>query len=804
MSQESVAESRIETLTIAGLSGEAEIRVDKWGIPHLRASNKLDLFFLQGFNAARDRLWQIDLWRKRGLGLLAADFGAGYLAQDVASRAFLFRGDMEREWVSYAPDTKEVCQAFVNGINAYIDLLEREPAFLPVEFRLAGTRPEKWRPEDVVRIRSHALTRNALSEVMRACMLAKHDAATDLLRSNLEPLIVPANAGAIDLASIPLEILDTFKLATSSVTFSAERLNAKLADAGRWRKLNELAEVVSESTWTGSNNWAVAPERTDTGRPIMAGDPHRNHSTPSIRYLVHLTAPGIDVIGAGEPSMPGISMGHNGTIAFTQTIFGSDQEDIYVYETEPGNPDRYRSNGEWVDMEIVEERFAVKGEIDQVRQLRFTRHGPVLYADPDKRVAYAIRSVWFEPGSAAYLAGLSSMRAKNLDEFKLAISRFATPSLNHVYADVSGTIAWLPFGMTPVRRNWDGLLPVPGDGRFEWDGFVKLENMPKLINPACGYVASANEANVPLDCNHDETRIGYEWVEKSRAARIQEVFEEQAKHSVAASLALQADIVSLPGRRLQKLLRAVEPGTTDDVDFVEARRMLLEWDNALHADSAAGALSELWYTKHLKPTLFALFVPDAKLRSLLAPGDVEGILTALENPDQRFDKDPAARRDKLLAETLAAAYRDAKQRLGDPRDWRWGSLHHGYFEHQLSRILSEEWRKELDVGPLPKGGSDSTVMHAAYRPQDFRVTVGASVRFVLDVGNWDDSVCINAPGQSGDSRSPHYRDLSTLWAKGEYVPFLYSQEAVEAATSHRINLLPGETKRLSAGASVWS
>lgn len=799
MSQEFTPAAGIETIFVEGLADAAEIRIDRWGIPHLSASNQTDIFFLQGFNAARDRLWQIDLWRKRGLGLLAADFGPGYLAQDAASRAFLFRGDMAAEWSSYAPDTKDICRAFVNGLNAYIDLIERDPSLLPHEFTITGTRPAKWQPDDVVRIRSHALTRNALSEVMRGCLLAQYDEATDLLRKNLEPRVTPGNPGDIDFTSVPLEVLDLFKLATASVTFSTERLNAKLEDAGKWTKLNELAEVVADVTWTGSNNWAIAGTRTETGRPVMAGDPHRNHAMPSLRYLVHLTTPEFDVIGAGEPSMPGISMGHNGTISFTQTIFGSDQEDVYVYETHPDDPDKYYHGGEWVPMEIVQERFQVKGAPDQVRSLRFTLHGPVLFADPARRMAFALRSVWFEPGSGAYLAGLSSMRAKNLKEFKAAIRRFAAPSLNHVYADVEGNIAWLPFGMTPIRRNWDGLLPVPGDGRFEWDGFIDLDDMPSLVNPAAGYVASANEANVPPDWNHEAVRIGYEWLEKSRAVRIREVLDRQDRQSVAASAALQTDVVSVPARRLQALLRESTSSNTDP-DFNQARAMLLDWDNTLHTDSAAGALSELWFTKHLKPALFARFVPDPSLRALLAPGDVEGILTALENPDGRFGTDPATGRDSLLAETLAAAYRDAKQRLGDdPERWKWGMLHHGYFEHPLSAVAGGESRKTLDVGPLPKAGSASTIMHAAYRPQDFRVTMGASVRFVLDVGNWDASLCMNAPGQSGDSRSPHYSDLSSLWARGEYVPFLYSREAVDRATVRRIALVP-KTPQQSAAA----
>jgi penicillin amidase len=692
-----------------------------------------------------------------------------------------------------------VFESFVAGINAYVELTRREPQRLPAEFGIAGTSPDLWQAEDVVRIRSHALTRNALSEVLRAKGASVYGDKTDLLRKNLEPPVVPDNAGGIDLDDVPIEVLDIFKLATATVSFSPERMAAPLADVDKWSKLNDLAEVVADATWTGSNNWAVAPSRTSTGRAIMAGDPHRNHAMPNLRYLVHLTAPGLDVIGAGEPVVPGISMGHNGTIAFTQTIFFADQEDIYVYETEPGNPDRYRFGGEWVDMDIVEERFAVKGAPEQTARLRFTRHGPVLYADPQKRIAFALRSVWFEPGSAAYLAGLSSMRARTLDEFKAAIARFATPSLNHLYADISGTIAWLPFGQTPVRPNWDGLLPVPGDGRFEWDGFLGIDDMPSAINPPEGFVASANEANLPSGWDHVKTPIGYEWLEKSRALRIREVLGQDDRHSLQASLALQTDVMSLPGRRLQKLLRATPPEAAGA--FAQARAMLLRWDNALHADSAAGALSELWYSMHLKPALFALLVPDAALRALLMPGDVEGILTALENPDDRFGADPIKARDALLAETLAAAWADALARLGpDPERWQWGQLHHGYFEHPVGPLTDEQTRRTLDVGPLPKGGSASTIMHAAYRTQDFRITMGASVRFVLDVGNWDASLCINAPGQSGDSRSPHYRDLSVKWANGDYVPFLYSKAAVDAAAATRIVLTPADREQQSTAA----
>ncbi|MBW8727308.1 MAG: penicillin acylase family protein [Inquilinus limosus] len=733
-----------DTIAVPGLTAPAEILVDRWGIPHLTAASQDDLFFLQGFNAARDRLWQIDLWRKRGLGLLAADFGPGYLAQDIASRHFLYRGEMAAEWAAYAEDAAAICARFAAGINAYVGLTEREPERLPEEFRLFGTKPARWQPEDVVRIRSHGLTRNALSELARAHVMAP-------------------------------------------VTFPPERLTASLDEAHLWRVATDLGEVLRAQEHEGSNNWAVHGSRTATGRPILATDPHRTHAVPSLRYLVHLTAPGFDAIGAGEPSVPGIMMGHNGTAAFSLTIFGADQEDVYLYETKPDDSDSTRYGAGWERMRTVEERFAVKGAPEQVRTLRFTRHGPVVHADPARRSAVAVRSVWFEPGSAAYLASLSGMRSRSLAEFRAAMRRWGTPSVNQVYADTTGTIAWLPAGHVPRRPNWRGLTPVPGDGSHEWDGMMDPALMPLRADPPEGFVATANELNLPPDWPHAERPVGFEWLENSRAVRVYEVLAGQDRHAVADSQALQADALSVPARRMQRLLA---PLAARDADATRGLDLLRGWNARLDAGSAAAALFELWWTRHLKPALFARLVPDPAIRRLLAPGDVAGILAALESPDARFGADPVAARDALLVETLSEAVRGAARRLGnDPSAWRWGDLHQGYFEHPASAVAPDR-RAELDVGPLPKGGSSSTVMHAAYRPDDFRVTHGASVRIVMDVGDWDRSTCINSPGQSGDPRSPHYRDLAPLWARGEQVPLLYSRAAVEGAAEQRIKLLP--------------
>ncbi|MCZ8258944.1 MAG: penicillin acylase family protein [Beijerinckiaceae bacterium] len=776
------------SFAVAGLAGPGRIRVDRWGIPHLEASSLDDLWFIQGFNAARDRLFQIDLWRKRGLGLLAADFGPGFLEQDRAARMFLYRGEMAAEWAAYAPDAEAICARFAGGINAFIGLAERDPALMPPEFAMLGTQPARWQAADVVRIRSHGLTRNALWEVQRLHVLAGADAETDLLRKYLYPAVDTPLPEGVRAGDCPIEALLLFRLAQANVTFSPERLAAALADAPRWRQVNDLNEVLFDAEASGSNNWVIAGARSPTGLPILASDPHRAHSLPSLRYIQHLKAPGFDAIGGGEPCVPGLSIGHNGDAAFGLTIFGADQEDVYLLETDPARPDHYRFGGGWRPMTVVEERVPVKGHPAQPCRLVFSHHGPILWRNAEGTRAVALRSVWFEPGAAPYLQSLTMLRTRNPEAFRASAERWGSPSVNLVYADRQGEIAWSPGGFMPARRNWKGLIPVPGDGSHEWDGFLDAAHLPFLRNPEAGFVATANEMNLPADWPHETMPVGFEWTEASRATRIHEVLTGGHTVGVAESQTLQTDAYSVPARRLCGLLQAI---SAPPAEMAPALAFLAGWDHVLAAGSGPAALFELWYTRHLRHAVMARLAPEA-VRKLLLPGDVEGICRALEKPDARWGAAPEAARDGLLAGTLAAAWAEAVARLGpDPARWQWGSLHHGQFDHPLSSLLQRNPERSLDIGPLPKGGSASSPMHAGYRPSDFRVTHGASFRMVVDLADLDRSVTINAPGQSGDPRSVHYADLAPLWAEGAYVPMLYSDAAIAEATHFTWRLQPG-------------
>ena len=285
----------------------------------------------------------------------------------------------------------------------------------------------------------------------------------------------------------------------------------------------DLSDADRESI--GSNNWVIHGRRTVTGYPIMANDPHRSVEAPSLRYWVHLVAPGWNVIGGGEPILPGVSIGHNEHGAWGLTVFGQDNEDLIVYETNPSNPLQYKYLGQWEDMTVVPDTIPVKGEAEVAVELKYTRHGPVLFEDSDNQVAYALRAAWLEYGSAPYLASLRMDQATTWEEFVEACSYSRLPSENMVWADRSGVIGYQAVGISPIRPNHSGLVPVPGDGRYEWDGYLPIDALPRVVNPAKGYFATANNYTlhaIPETYPHWEA-LHYTWGNQLRAARIEEV-----------------------------------------------------------------------------------------------------------------------------------------------------------------------------------------------------------------------------------------------------------------------------------------
>ncbi|WP_133828908.1 penicillin acylase family protein [Actinomycetospora succinea] len=770
-----MAEATRTSHVLPGLTGPAEIIVDRWGVPHIYAASTYDAFRVQGFNAARDRLWQIDFWRRRGLGRLAEVFGAEHAERDRAARLFLYRGDMRAEWLAYGSDTKRASTAFVEGVNAFVALTREDPDLLPEEFRRLGYEPAFWDPEDVARIRSHGLFYNVRDEVARARTLRDLPEGVEELRRRREPARPLEVPEGLDLAAIPDDVLRIYDLATSAPVF------------GPPTEADPQGDVLPE----GSNNWVLAGSRTRSGRPLLANDPHRAAAAlPGLRYIAHLSAPGFDVIGGGEPALPGISIGHNGRIAFGLTIFAIDQEDLYVYETDPDDPTRYRYDGGWESMRRVEETIAVRDGDPVTAELLFTRHGPVVHQDG--RRAYAVRAAWLEPGMAPYLGSMDYMRAQNWDQFAAAMNRWGAPPENQVYADPSGTIAWQTGGLTPIRPNWDGTLPVPGDGRYEWAGFYDADQLPGRVDPPQGFLATANECNLPEDYPRDR-HITYDWYAPSRRNRLDEVLAETTDATPESMVALQSDFLSVPARRILERVRAVS-GSADD-STVDGLDLLLGWDAVLAPDSAAAALFEVWFRRHLRPALLR-----SALTPLVGAGEADAVATRISPAedllaDARVDLElvadrPDAELAEIVATTLPAAVAEVEKLLGTDRAaWAWGSLHVAHAHHPLRHLLTGVAPERLSAGPAPRGGSGDTVGNTAYGP-NFVQSAGATFRLVVDVGEWNASLAMNAPGQSGRLDDPHLTDLFEPWSRGEAFPLLYSRSRIEAEADAVIELRP--------------
>ena len=775
-----------ERLSVPGLLEPVEILRDPWGISHIYAANQPDLFFAQGFNVARDRLFQLEIWRRQATGTLAEILGPRAVERDIGARLLKARVDMKAELSHYHPDGEEIITSFVRGINAYIDLVLKEPSLLPLEFRLLGIKPGRWTPEVVVS-RHNGLFRNASGEITLARAVAALGAEkvrelVDLRPGTPDLTLRPE----VEAAFLPSGLLKLYSESRSPVGFRKEDIvdpdPPPLVNAPGFFAEPAEDRLPQELFDQGSNNWAVSGRRTLSGAPILANDPHRAQQVPSLRYWVHLNAPGWDVIGGGEPALPGVSIGHNPYGAWGLTIFSVDQEDLYVYETEPGRPLHYKYAGNWETMRVIRENIPVKGRDPVGVDLKYTRHGPVLYEDSARHKAYALRAAWLEAGCAPYLASLRMDQARSWDEFREACAFSRTPSENMVWADSEGNIGWQAVGISPVRAGWDGLLPVPGDGRFEWEGFLPIKSLPHVFNPHEGFFSSANEENIPAGYPH---ALGYAWAEPFRQARIQEVLASGRKFTMTDMMRLQHDVLSIPARTLVPLLKGLR---SERESVREAQEMLGAWDFRMTEESTAAAVYQSWQ-RRLSEKVWRLTLPEEELR-LLPIRSLSKAVSWLTAPDGRFGPHPVRGRDEVLLDALEDALADTRDRLGpDSGKWRYGQerFHHILIRHPLSGAAGDEPGLRLDVGPRARAGNGETVNQTS---GGFNQTSGASFRILNDLSDWDGSLGTNSPGQSGDPASPHYRDLFELWVDGRYFPVLFSRAKVESAAEAATVLLP--------------
>ena len=753
------------TLRVHGLHHPVRVQRDRWGVAHIYAADQHDLFFAQGFVVSQDRLFQMEMWKRSGQGRLAEVLGPKAVGRDLMARRLRYRGDMQAEFSSYAPDARQILEAFTDGINAYIAQLTIPGGpGLPVEFQIAGFEPEAWQPVDCLnRMAAYSMTSNASSELQHAQVLTLlgSDAAGSLF--DLDPQVKLDPPPGVDYSGLNAKLLD-------------DLVGSDMRDAFESKLLRE------------SNNWTVSGSLTASGKPLLANDPHRVIAEPSLRYIVHLVAPGWNVIGAGEPALPGVAVGHNEHIAWGFTIFGLDQQDLYVEELKPAQPLQYRTEDGWQAMRVSTETIQVRGAEPVQAQIKITRHGPVLWEDG--RRALALRWVGDEPGSAGYLASLALDRAHDWNQFEAAMPRWKVPSENIVYADRAGNIGEHSTGLAPWRKNWNGLLPVPGNGQFEWAGFIRNQELPHSFNPASGFVVTANQRMVPQNYPY---AVGFEWADPSRYLRITQVLDEAKsrgqKIQVSDMQALQGDVVSQLARDLQRLLRAAraQPNSSQEEDATV--QMMLDWDGALRADSPQATLFELWLDE-LQKALTSALVPE-KARAALGLLTRVRLTQELLHPTQAAfgGNDPAAARDAALRRTLRRAHdRLVALRGADVKQWAWGAMHTVTFRHALDGLPADA--ALLDRGPLRRSGDGEVVQATSFSEGSFEQDDGASYREIFDLSNWDSSVGVNVPGQSGQPGSKHYDDLLPLWLEGRYFPMVYSQHAVDAVTSDLLNLMP--------------
>ena len=563
------------TLQAPGLTQPADIVRDRWGVPHIYAQNLDDLFFAQGYATAQDRLWQMEMWRRWHEGRLSEIFGPVAFEHDRRTRLLTYRGPMdEREWTSYHPEARRIFTAFANGVNAYV---ARNAENLPVEFTLTGVTPGRWSAETIV-LRWTSLNlastyAHAMDEIRLALDVARLGAAEANRRRAPDPWVELEVPKGLDVKSIPAAIVDAMR-AGDNDPFAPGGL-PPLPIVAAYRDMVSPPATARLSLFDnpiveGSNNWVIRSSRSATGKVILANDPHRRLETPSLRYYVHLNAPGWNVIGASEPPFVGVDLGHNERMAWGFTFAGTDVSDVYVEELHPEDPNRVRWQDGWEPLRVIREEIPVKGEAPRTVELKFSRHGPVFFEDPAARRAYVVRTILNDPGSAAYRGNLQFAQAQSCRDFFDRAMSWKMPSHNLICGDADDNIAFQLSALTPDRSGWNGRLPVPGTGAYEWKGF--RSDLPREINPARGYIATANNQTHPPDYKGRPVMYhSTNGVEFARITRIRQMLDPDRKYSVDDFKKMQLDGYSL---QAASDIPAFQGWTAQDAGAERARAMI--------------------------------------------------------------------------------------------------------------------------------------------------------------------------------------------------------------------------------------
>ena len=744
--------------TLDGLDGTVVIHRDTFGIPHARATSPHDAFFAQGFVQAADRIGQLECDRRRAHGRWAEVAGRGALGLDVFARRADLTGAARREYDHLDPSSQAVLGAYAAGVNAWLSV--GDP--LPLDLRLAGLNPEPWQPWDccAVFLGRHVTFAGWQRKLWRGRLagILGGDAAARLERRDgaAIPLIVPPGATGQAPPADPAA-LDTVRAAMAG-----------------------LVDVAG-----GSNAWALSGARTASGRPLLAGDPHRLIEAPNVYYQCHLACPDFDAVGLAFVGVPGFPhFGHNEHVAWCVTNANADYQDLYV---------------EALDASLVtrQEQIAVRGEEPVTVECRTTRHGPVLFAESEHGVGLALATTALARPSRGLSVLAPMLRARNVDELDGAMRAWVDPVNNLVSADVAGHIRYRTVGEVPVRAAANAWGPVPGDtDAHDWTGTVPFDELPTVRDPDRGYLVTANQRIVGADYPH---YLSVDYSRPDRARRLTDRVAACTDATVDDMAAIHRDRRAL-GADLW--VDRLTPLTGRDDHETAALELLRSWDRVMDAASPAAAVylvtrDSVGRAVAHHPALAPLRVPmPGEPTALYVPLELRlwTLLPALLAADDAALLPDGATWPEVLAAGLTDAVGLLRGALGDdPSGWRWGALHQCAPRHPLS-ATNPAWADQLDPPAVELGGEWDTVWSSAHPAgYGFGVTTASVARYVFDLADWDRSAWVVPLGASGEPTSSHFADQQPHWAAGTLVPMHYAWDQVAAAAESTTRLEPAST-----------
>ncbi|MFC7784263.1 penicillin acylase family protein [Rossellomorea sp. GCM10028870] len=725
-------------ISLKGLSQDVEVIRDKDGVPHILAQNEKDLYMAQGYVQAQDRLFQMDLSRRQASGRLSEVVGEKAIDRDKFFRTFGLRRAAEVSFAAYPDEAKQLLEWYADGVNAFMQEATDEGR-LPIEFTLLGYKPERWTPIDSLTIGKYM-----------AFDLGGHWQGQAFRYWALENL---PKDNAYDLFPSYPEDAPTILSEIGEVQVDMEQ---------------SFASAVIPPEFNGSNNWVVSGEKTASGKPFLADDPHLSLGTPSIWYQMHLESPQVNVSGVIFAGIPGIILGHNEQIAWGVTNTGPDVQDLYVEKQNDEDPSLFLYDEKWERATIIEEPIKVKDGDTIPYEVTITRHGPVISEFSHQNESGKVLSMrWtaLDP-SLELLAILNINKAKDWDEFEEALKDFHVPTQNFVFASEDGTIAYKANGKIPIRKKGDGLLPVPGwDPDYEWEGFIPFEELPKVINPESGFIATANNKVVSEEYPY---HISHHWAQPYRYMRISEYLEAKKDIALSDMKDLQMDQMNLHAREMVPILiEDMESGSLTAKEK-EAVELLKSWNNKDDKKLAAPLVFHQWMNE-ISTGLFKKEIPKDMMKLFEGRQSVvdELIRKAHNGEESQWFVDSGGYKTFLTA-SLTQALDELEEEYGSSmNEWEWGMYHRVYFEHPLSGASSVlKWFLN-DRDPVAVGGSRVTVGAASYNESGI-VNHGASWRFVIDTENMNNGFHIVGPGQAGHYKSEWYHNQINAWINGDY------------------------------------